>query len=98
MLNKVRRIPPERPKWESPELGAGFFFGIILWILTFIVFLFMMYVYLFSYNLNYLLNIFTHKKYIIPFWVSLICVLVLPFSIIVILLGIFVRIIKEAQA
>jgi len=39
--NKVTRIDPEFPKWETPRTGAGFIFGIILWILMIFVFLFM---------------------------------------------------------
>ncbi len=96
MKNKVRRIQPEFPKWETPNTGAGFIFGILLWLITFFVFLFMAYVALFNYNLQYFLQLIKPKVYIIPVWFSVLCVVFFfPVTLLVILLGTLVRIVKN---
>ncbi len=94
---KVRRLEnPEFPKWENPTTGAGFIFGAILWILMIIGFLFLAYIQVFSFNVQYLLSLIKPKNYIIPFWFSLLCVIFLfPVTLGIILMGTFIRIIKD---
>ncbi len=94
--NKVTRIEPEFPKWETPQTGAGFILGILLWIVMFFVFFFMLYAAWFNYNLVYFLQMIKLKKYHIPIWLSVLLVIfAFPATLIVILLGTLVRIIKD---
>ncbi len=93
---KVRRRMenPQFPKWKTPQNGAGFLFGAVLWILMILGFLFLFYVQLFSFNLKYLLQLITPGNYEIPFWFSILIVIFLfPVSLAVILAGAFLRII-----
>ncbi len=94
--NKVTCINPEFPKWETPQTGAGFIFGIILWILMIFLFLFMLYSAWFTRNLVYLLQLVKLKNYHIPIWLSVLLVIfAFPATLVVILAGTLIRIVKD---
>ena len=94
--NKVTRIDPEFPKWETPQTGAGFILGIFLWILMILVFFFMLYSAWFTHNLIYILQLIKPRNYYIPIWLSVLLVIfAFPATLIVILTGTLIRIAKD---
>lgn len=94
-MNKVRRVN-DFPKFETPKTGAGFIFGIFVWIFAILAFCFFFYVALFMQNLIFLLQKIKHKSYQIPFWFLILCVIFLfPLTLIIILTGTLWRILVE---
>lgn len=100
-MNKVRRVKssfedPEFPKWNTPQEPVGFIIGALLWMVMFLGFLFLFYLQLFRYYGRYLLQFIKKELKPLPFWFSLLMVIFLfPFTLVVILVGILVKILQD---
>jgi len=82
------------PSFKTPPInrGAGFIWGILFWILIAIVSLIAFYVQMVSFNTSYILKTLKVGMVKIPFWFSLLlAIFVFPVTIVIILLGSFLR-------
>ena len=91
-------VRPEFPNYKQKTGISGIFaylFAIIFWILAIILFLVAAYTQWFTNTTVYLLNLIHPKQYYIPFWFSLILViLVFPLTLFIVLLGTFIKILR----
>ncbi len=98
-LPEIVRKKPKFPRFKHKSDIGNFFdfvFGALIWLVLIIFFFIGLYVNWFSRSLIYLLRLVHFKHYHVPFWFSLVVTIFLfPITLVVILLSVFVKIVRE---